>query len=183
MDVVVARPKVREHGGVGVQGHRSTRVFVTGLSVELKLEYVVEILALMGISDTNAPQWAITNDEISVIEAHVSSWGDIKLQEYEDTKRSVCISIIAAGDWPLDSFVTERPPLKGERQGVDANARGGLADFDLSPEESRMFHAIPNRHGWGFSRQQQNKRKGVGAPQTRVEKKPPPPPPDRGVYQ
>ena len=82
--IKVPTPKARGPRGDERAGRRETRVIITGLSIELKLDYVTDVLAQMGISEINEPNWAVTNDEISIIEARVENWGEIKLNEYVD---------------------------------------------------------------------------------------------------
>jgi hypothetical protein len=149
LELKVAKPRGSAQAGFGGSTPCGIKVFITGLSVELKLDYVIDILSKIGISDKNNPHWAVTSDEISVIEADISSWGDVKAQQFEDVKRAVSVSVFSAEDWPLDSVITERTPLQGERLAPDSKALEGLADYDLSPEQARMFKAITNKHGWG----------------------------------
>ena len=179
LELKVAKPRGSAQAGFGGPSPCGIKVFITGLSVELKLDYVIDILSKIGISDKNNPHWAVTSDEISVIEADISSWGDVKAQQFEDVKRAVSVSVFSADDWPLDSVITERTPLQGERQAPDSKALEGLADYDLSPEQARMFKAITNKHGWGVpptaSGAVANGEKQGPRPKQNVVRKPAPP--------
>ena len=182
-EILVAKPRYVDYGSQIRQVPRYTKIVITGLSIELKLEYVIGILSKFGISEANEPHWAVTSDEISIIEARVPSLDDLKTLEFEDTKRAVWVNAVSAADWPHESVVTERSPMFGDRSSSDFKALGGLADFVLSPEQSKMFHAIPNRHGWGVdtSKKQQVPGKGKDNPLPKENPAGTPPPPAKAA--
>ena len=66
-EILVAKPRYVDYGSQIRQVPRYTKIVITGLSIELKLEYVIGILSKFGISEANEPHWAVTSDEISII--------------------------------------------------------------------------------------------------------------------